>query len=164
MGRRVGLAGYWFSGRRYPATHPGVAGVRAGQRRDPLGRANYSKPALAELALDMTNFAIFIDTSTPQPPSPVTAGPRSCPTPLGETGPMSPISLPSSTRSPTAMRRWTVRAGLEDALFGKHILVTDHHASPAANVVVAYRPQSEAEAGFHQLKNTQPISFAPMLQ
>lgn len=54
------------------------------------------------------------------------------------------------------------RAELEDELFGKRILVTDHDDWPVAEVVAGYRSQSEAEAAFRQLKDTKTVSFSPM--
>ena len=61
---------------------------------------------------------------------------------------------------------WTVddtaRAGLEDELFGKRILVTDHDDWPVADVVAGYRSQSDAEFGFRQLKDPHVVSFSPM--
>ena len=40
------------------------------------------------------------------------------------------------------------RAALEEEIFGKHVLITDHDDWPAAEVIAAYRSQSEAEASF----------------
>ena len=54
------------------------------------------------------------------------------------------------------------RAALEEELFGKHVLITDHDDWPAADVVAGYRSQSEAESGFRQLKDTRVVSFSPM--
>jgi len=54
------------------------------------------------------------------------------------------------------------RAALEEELFGKHVLITDHDDWPAAEVVAGYRSQSEAESGFRQLKDTRVVSFSPM--
>lgn len=56
----------------------------------------------------------------------------------------------------------TARATLEDELFGKRILITDHHDWPVAEVVAGYRSQSEVEADFRQLKDTKVVSFSPM--
>jgi hypothetical protein len=39
------------------------------------------------------------------------------------------------------------RAALEEEIFGKHVLITDHDDWPAAEVIAAYRSQSEAERG-----------------
>ena len=54
------------------------------------------------------------------------------------------------------------RAALEDELFGKHVLITDHDDWPVAEVVAGYRSQSEAESGFRQLKDPHVVSFSPM--
>ncbi|MDQ2846996.1 MAG: IS1634 family transposase [Actinomycetota bacterium] len=64
---------------------------------------------------------------------------------------------------------WTVNAGkrkaLEQRLFGKRILITDHTDTtgwPAADVVAGYRSQSEIEFGFRQLKDPHQVAFSPM--
>ena len=60
---------------------------------------------------------------------------------------------------------WTIaaaRAELEAELFGKRILVTSRDDWPAAEVVAGYRSQSDAEAGFGQLKDPKVVSFSPM--
>jgi transposase len=54
------------------------------------------------------------------------------------------------------------RAALEDELFGKHVLITDHDDWPAAEVIAGYRSQSEAEFSFRQLKDPRVVSFSPM--
>jgi transposase len=54
------------------------------------------------------------------------------------------------------------RAALEEEIFGKHVLITDHHDWPAAEVVAGYRSQSEAEFSFRQLKDPHVVSFSPM--
>lgn len=54
------------------------------------------------------------------------------------------------------------RQQLEDELFGKHVLITDHDHWPVADVVAAYRSQSEAEFSFRQLKDRHVVSFSPM--
>jgi transposase len=54
------------------------------------------------------------------------------------------------------------RAKLEQRLFGKRILFTNRDGWPLADVVAAYRSQSEAEFGFRQLKDPQVVSFSPM--
>jgi hypothetical protein len=54
------------------------------------------------------------------------------------------------------------RAALEGELFGKHVLITDHDDWPAAEVIAAYRSQSEAEFSFRQLKDPHVVSFSPM--
>ncbi|MFY9931026.1 MAG: IS1634 family transposase [Streptosporangiaceae bacterium] len=54
------------------------------------------------------------------------------------------------------------RAALEEEIFGKHVLITDHDDWAAAEVVAGYRSQSEAESGFRQLKDPHAVSFSPM--
>jgi transposase len=54
------------------------------------------------------------------------------------------------------------RAALEEELFGKHILITDHDDWPAAEAIASYRSQSEAEFSFRQLKDPHVVSFSPM--
>jgi transposase len=54
------------------------------------------------------------------------------------------------------------RQQLEDELFGKHVLITDHDHWPVPDVVAAYRSQSEAEFSFRQLKDRHVVSFSPM--
>src|SRR6266704_2320325 len=45
------------------------------------------------------------------------------------------------------------RAALEEEIFGKHVLITDHDDWPTAEVVAGYRSQSEAEFSFRQMKD-----------
>jgi transposase len=54
------------------------------------------------------------------------------------------------------------RARLEQRLFGKRILFTNRDHWSVADVVAAYRSQSEVEAGFRQLKDPHVVSFSPM--
>jgi transposase len=54
------------------------------------------------------------------------------------------------------------RAALEEEIFGKHVLITDHEDWPAAEVIAGYRSQSEAEFSFRQLKDPHAVSFSPM--
>ena len=54
------------------------------------------------------------------------------------------------------------RKALETRLFGKRILFTNRNTWPVADVVAAYRSQSEAESGFRQLKDPHVVSFSPM--
>src|SRR6266702_2750938 len=54
------------------------------------------------------------------------------------------------------------RAALEEELFGKHVLITDHDDWPVAEVIAAHRSQSEAEFSFRQLKDRRVVSFSPM--
>jgi transposase len=61
---------------------------------------------------------------------------------------------------------WSVdqqaRAALEEELFGKHVLITDHDDWPVPGVIAGYRSQSEAEVSFRQLKDPHVVSFSPM--
>jgi transposase len=54
------------------------------------------------------------------------------------------------------------RARLEERLFGKRILFTNRDHWSSAEVVAAYRSQSEVESGFRQMKDPRVVSFAPM--
>src|SRR6266705_1240001 len=54
------------------------------------------------------------------------------------------------------------RATLEEELFCKHVLITDHDDWPVAEVIAGYRSQSEAEFSFRQLKDPRVVSFSPM--
>src|SRR6266568_1044800 len=54
------------------------------------------------------------------------------------------------------------RAALEEEIFGKHVLITDHDDWPVPEIVAGYRSQSEAEFSFRQLKDTRVVSFSPM--
>ena len=54
------------------------------------------------------------------------------------------------------------RAALEEEIFGKHVLITDHDDWPVAEVVAGYRSQSEAESSFRQMKDPRVASFSPM--
>jgi len=54
------------------------------------------------------------------------------------------------------------RNRLEARLFGKRILFTNRDEWPAADVVAAYRSQSEVESGFRQMKDPHVVSFGPM--
>jgi transposase len=68
-----------------------------------------------------------------------------------------PATLRLSWRTDQAARR-----RLEHRIFGKRILFTNRDSWPVADVVAAYRSQSEAEAGFRQLKDPHVVSFSPM--
>jgi transposase len=61
---------------------------------------------------------------------------------------------------------WSVdpaaRAGLEEEIFGKHVLITSHDDWPVPEVIAGYRSQSEAEFSFRQMKDTRVVSFSPM--
>jgi transposase len=77
------------------------------------------------------------------------------------------IDIELSGDTPAAHRlSWAVntanRAALEDEVFGKRILLTDHDHWPIVDVVAGYRSQSEIEFGFRQLKNPCQVSFSPM--
>ena len=54
------------------------------------------------------------------------------------------------------------RAALEEEIFGKHVLITDHDDWPVPEVVAGYRSQSEAEFSFRQMKDPRVVSFSPM--
>jgi len=54
------------------------------------------------------------------------------------------------------------RSSLEEEIFGKHVLITDHDDWPAAEVIAGYRSQSEAEFSFRQMKDPHVVSFSPM--
>jgi transposase len=54
------------------------------------------------------------------------------------------------------------RAGLEEEIFGKHVLITSHDDWPVPEVIAGYRSQSEAEFSFRQMKDTRVVSFSPM--
>ncbi len=54
------------------------------------------------------------------------------------------------------------RAGLEEEIFGKHVLITSHDDWPVPEVVAGYRSQSEAEFSFRQMKDPHVVSFSPM--
>jgi transposase len=54
------------------------------------------------------------------------------------------------------------RAALEEEIFGKHVLITDHDDWPVPEVIAGYRSQSEAESSFRQMKDTHAVSFSPM--
>jgi transposase len=54
------------------------------------------------------------------------------------------------------------QAALEEEIFGKRILVTDHDDWPLEQVIDAYRSQEYLEAGFRQAKDPHVVSFAPI--
>ncbi|HYZ09063.1 MAG TPA: IS1634 family transposase [Pseudonocardiaceae bacterium] len=56
----------------------------------------------------------------------------------------------------------TARTALETELFGKRLLVTDRDDWTVPDVIAGYRSQSDAEAGFRQLKDPHLVSFSPM--
>ncbi len=72
-----------------------------------------------------------------------------------------------SGQTPAAMRlTWHIdeqaRHALEEEIFGKRILVTDHDGWPITAVIDAYRSQEDLEAGFRQAKDPHVVSFAPI--
>ena len=62
----------------------------------------------------------------------------------------------------TATVAAAARRDLEQEIFGKRILVTDHDDWTVADVIAGYRSQSEVEAGFRQLKDPHVVGFSPM--
>src|SRR5664280_2130729 len=54
------------------------------------------------------------------------------------------------------------REALEEEVFGKRVLITNRDHWSVADVVAAYRSQSEAEFSFRQLKDPHVVSFSPM--
>lgn len=78
------------------------------------------------------------------------------------------VMVCETTGTTPATHRLTVginekaQAEIEDEAFGKRILVTTHENWPVAEVVEAYRSQSDAEFGFRQLKDPHVVSFSPM--
>jgi transposase len=69
--------------------------------------------------------------------------------------------------TPATMRlAWRIdqkaHTALEEEIFGKRILVTDHNDWPLAQVIDAYRSQEDLEAGFRQAKDPHVVSFAPI--
>ena len=69
--------------------------------------------------------------------------------------------------TPTTMRlTWSIdadtRHALEERWFGKRILITDHDQWSVANLVEAYRAQSELEECNRQLKDPHVVSFSLM--
>lgn len=61
---------------------------------------------------------------------------------------------------------WSSDAGarkrVEERIFGKRVLFTNRQNWSVADVVAAYRSQSEVESGFRQLKDPHVVSFGPM--
>jgi len=62
----------------------------------------------------------------------------------------------------TVVVNTAARAALETEIFGKRILITNRQQWPVADVVAAYRSQSDAEFSFRQLKDPRVVSFSPM--
>jgi len=69
----------------------------------------------------------------------------------------SPAELRLSWKIDTAARQ-----ALENELFGKRLLVTDHDDWTIAQVVAGYRSQNDVESGFRQLKDPHRVGFSPM--
>jgi len=75
------------------------------------------------------------------------------------------VTLTGTTAAELRLRYRTdrhARRQLEDRMFGKRLLFTNHTDWPVARVIAAYRSQSDIESGFRQLKDPQVISFSPM--
>ena len=77
------------------------------------------------------------------------------------------ISVTLTGDTPATRRLiWTTdpraRGRLEDEIFGKRILFTNRDHWSVAEVVAAYRSQSDVEASFRQLKDPHVVSFSPM--
>ncbi len=77
------------------------------------------------------------------------------------------ISVTLTGTEPTEMRlTWKTKPKakdeLEDELFGKRVIFTDHDDWSIADVIAGYRSQSEVEADFRQMKDTKVVSFSPM--
>jgi transposase len=68
-----------------------------------------------------------------------------------------PAQLRLTFRTDTGARK-----RLEEKLFGKRILFTNRDHWPTADVVAAYRSQSEVESSFRQMKDPHVVSFGPM--
>ena len=69
--------------------------------------------------------------------------------------------------TPATMRlSWRIdqkaHAALEEEIFGKRILVTNHDDWPLDQVIDAYRSQEDLEAGFRQAKDPHVVFFAPI--
>ena len=69
--------------------------------------------------------------------------------------------------TPATMRlSWRIdqntHAALEEEIFDKQILVTNHDDWPLHQVIDAYRSQEDLESGFRQAKDTHVVSFAPI--
>jgi transposase len=77
------------------------------------------------------------------------------------------ITFELTGQRPATLRlTWRVDAAahqrLEDEIFGKRILFTDHHDWTVADVIAGYRSQADVEAGFRQMKDPHVVSFSPM--
>jgi transposase len=77
------------------------------------------------------------------------------------------ISVTLSGTAPSDLRitwrtKGAAKAALAGELFGKRIIFTDRDEWSIAEVVAAYRSQSEVEADFRQMKDRLVVSFSPM--
>jgi len=77
------------------------------------------------------------------------------------------ISITLTGTKPSELRiTWRTKAAakaqLADELFGKRIIFTDREHWSIADVVAAYRSQSDVEADFRQMKDRLVVSFSPM--
>jgi transposase len=77
------------------------------------------------------------------------------------------ITTTLTGQTPTELRlTWRTdtraRHRLEERIFGKRILFTNRDHWTTAEVVAAYRSQSEVESGFRQMKDPHVVSFGPM--
>lgn len=70
-------------------------------------------------------------------------------------------TTPRSLRLEYSIDEDAVRA-LEDELFGKRILFSDHEDWTIPEIVAAYRSQFQVEADFRQMKDRSVVSFSPM--
>src|SRR5674476_212718 len=79
-----------------------------------------------------------------------------------------PVLHTTLTGATPAAHRLTIavdsaaREALEEEVFGKRVLITNREDLSVADVVAAYRSQSEAEFSFRQLKDPHVVSFSPM--
>lgn len=77
------------------------------------------------------------------------------------------ISVNLTATTPSELRmtwrtKTAAKAQLADDVFGKRIIFTDRDTWSIADVVAAYRSQSEIEADFRQMKDRLVVSFSPM--
>jgi transposase len=142
----------------------------------------------SSVALDMTNFATFIDTGNQKAPIAQRGKAKQKRSDLRLVGlglvvtrdggiPLAwrayPGDRPDVTQFPALIGQLRAshqaicaaagqRAALEEEIFGKHVLITSHDDWPASQVIAGYRSQSEAESSFRQLKDPHAVSFSPM--
>lgn len=77
------------------------------------------------------------------------------------------VTTPLTGDTPADLRlAWALdtkaRQALETEQLGKRALFTDHDGWPPAQVIAAYRCQSEAEGDFRQMKDPDVVGFSPM--